>query len=79
MDVKVKTINTSYIIRVNNEVAATKPTLKEARQHIKDMVINDNIFTVFIVKQTVTESVIDTYHTKTTKVLVASQLDEGIE
>lgn len=78
MDPKVKTIQTNYIIKVNNEISVVKPSLKEARQHIKAMSIHDNMFTVQIIKQTVNETILDVYQTKTTKVLVASQLDDDI-
>jgi hypothetical protein len=79
MGQKVKTIQTSYLIKVNNEVVDTMPSLKEARQLIKTLSVNDDVFTVFIIKQTINETLLDTYHTKTTKVLVADQLDDGLE
>lgn len=78
MDVKVKTVRTDYLIKVNNDIAVVKPSLKEARQHVKAMPINDNIFTVSVIKQTVNETVVDVYQTQTTKVLVASQLDDEL-
>lgn len=76
---KVKTILTSYIVKVNNEVVETLPSLREARLFIKTLCINDDVNTVYIIKQSVNETILDTYETKTTKVLVATQLDEGLE
>jgi hypothetical protein len=76
---KVKTILTTYIVRVNNEITDKFPSLREARQHIKALVINDDINVVHIVKQTINETLLDTYETKTTKVLMVTQLDEGLE
>ena len=76
---KIKTIQTTYLIKVNNEVSTRLPTLKEARQHIKCLVINDDVNLVQIIKQTINECLLDTYETKTTKVLVATELDEGME
>ena len=43
------------------------------------LVINDDVNLVQIIKQTVNECLLDTYETKTTKVLVATELDEGME
>jgi hypothetical protein len=79
MGQKIKTVQTSYLIKVNNDVIDTKATLREARQLIKTLTINDDVCSVFIIKQTLNETVLDIYHTKTTKVLVADQLDEGME
>ena len=76
---KVKTILTTYIVRINNEVTDKFSSLREARQHIKALVINDDINVVHIVKQTINETLLDTYETKTTKVLMVTQLDEGLE
>ena len=76
---KVKTIMTSYLVKVNNEVVDRLHSLKEARQFIKNLVINDDINVVHIIKQSVNETVLDTYETKTTKILIATQLDDGLE
>ncbi len=76
---KVKTILTTYIVRVNNEIIDKFPSLREARQHIKSLVINDDINIVHIVKQTVNETLLDTYETKTTRVLMVTQLDEDLK
>lgn len=79
MGQKVKTIQTSYLVKVNNEIVETRASLRDARQLIKLMSINDDILTVSIIKQTLNETILGVYHTKTTKVLMASQLDEGLE
>jgi hypothetical protein len=78
MEKKIKTIQTNYIIKVNNELVTIKPTLKLARETVKALPINDDVTIVHIVKQTVNESILDTYETKTTKVLVASELDSDL-
>lgn len=70
---------TSYLVKVNNEVVDRLHSLKEARQFIKNLVINDDINVVHIIKQSVNETVLDTYETKTTKILIATQLDDGLE
>lgn len=75
---KVKTILTSYLVKVNNEIVDTFSSLREARQFIKILAINDDINIVHIIKQSINETILDTYETKTTKVLIATQLDEGI-
>lgn len=69
----------NYLIKINEELAETKPSLREARQHIKNMPILDTVNCVSIVKQTITETVLDSYEPKLTKVLVATDLgfDEG--
>lgn len=76
---KVKTIQTSYLVKVNNDVATIEPTLKAARTYVKTLAINDDNFTVNIIKQTVNETLLDVYETKTTKILVATELDSGLE
>lgn len=76
---RIKTIQSQYIIKLNGDICDTRPSLKEARVRVKELPINDNIFNVSIVKQTITETIVDTYKTKTTTVLVADQLDEGLE
>lgn len=67
----------SYLIKVNNELAEVKHSLKEARQHIKSMIISDNVNKVTITKHT--ETVIDSYEPKVTTILVATDLgfEEG--
>jgi hypothetical protein len=79
MGQKVKTIQTNYLVKINNEVTDVMSTLRDARQLIKTLTINDDVNSVYIIKQTINETLLDTYHTKTTKVLIASQLDEGLE
>lgn len=74
MEPKIKTIGTNYIIKVNGEFAETKPTLGEARRHVRAMPIHDSILKVEILKQTLTEQVLDVYETKTKKVLEATDL-----
>lgn len=77
--VRVKTVSTHYLIRINGNDVIYYPSLREARQHIKTMVINDDTNVVTIVRQNLNETLLDTYETKTTKVLMATQLDEGLE
>lgn len=78
MDKKVKTITSLYLVKVNNEVVTTLPTLKGANAFIKTLSINDDTNTVTIIKQSLTEKVISTFETKTTKVLISSELDSDL-
>jgi len=79
MEPKVKTINVAYVIKVNNDDTDAKATLREARQAIKSMPINDDLVKVSIVKRTTTEQVLDTYEPQVTKVLTASDFSLDIE
>lgn len=74
-NVKIKTILTSYVIKVNNEPATIKASLAEARREVKGMPVNDGVNIVHIVKQTVTEQILDTYEAEVKRVLKASDLD----
>lgn len=74
MEPKIKTVGVTYQIKVNNDVAEAKDTLREARQHVKAMPISDDLNKVTIVKQTVTEQIIDVYEPQVTKILVAGEL-----
>jgi len=77
---KVKTIKTQYLIKIDGTFLDVKDSLKEARKLIKLLVfLNEEFSDVSIIKQTTNESIVDTYHVETTKVLVSSQLDEGME
>jgi hypothetical protein len=76
---KIKTIQTNYLIKVNNDIVDTKPTLREARLLIKTLILNTEAINVSVIKQTLNESVVDSYIVKTTKVLVANQLDGDME
>lgn len=78
MDKKVKTITSNYLIKVNNEVVMSLPTLKGAHAFVKTLPINDDTNTVTIIKQSLTEKVISFFQTKTTKVLMAADLDSGL-
>lgn len=75
---KVKTILTTYVVKINNEVVDKFPSLRDARQHIRAMPINDDINVVQIIKQTLNETLLDTYETQTTRILKATHLDEGM-
>lgn len=79
MEKKVKTINTSYVVKVNDEVIGIEQTLKKARNLIKGLIIHNDNTMVQIVKQSTTEAIIDSYETKTARVLVASELGNDIE
>ena len=74
----IKVVNTQYVIKVNNEVIAVMPSLREARQHIKYMPIGESTNIVHIVKQNTVETLLDTYEPRITKVLVASELDDEL-
>lgn len=65
----------SYVIKVNNEVAATKQSLKDARQHIKAMPILNDTDTISIVKQVVSELVVNTYQPKVSKTWTVADMD----
>jgi len=78
MDKKVKTITSMYLVKVNNQVVCSLPTLKGANAFIKTLTINDDTNTVSIIKQSLTEKVISTFETKTTKVLISSDLDSDL-
>lgn len=78
--VKVKTISTQYLIKINNDTVSNGfDSLREARQYLKSMVLDDDINLVSIVRQNLNETVLDTYETKVTRVLTATQLDDGLE
>lgn len=78
--VKVKTIDTSYTVKVNGQIIDNKfPTVWEAKKFINSLVINDDLNTVDIVKQTTTETTVKSYQTKVTKILMSNDLDEGLE
>lgn len=78
MDKKVKTITSMYLVKVNNEIVVSLPTLKGANSYIKTLSINDDTNTVIIIKQSLIERVISTFETKTTKVLISSDLDSDL-
>lgn len=78
MEKKVKTITKTYLVKVNNQIVVNLPTLKEANTFIKTLVINDDTNTVTIIKQSLTERIISTFETKTTKVLTATDLDNDL-
>lgn len=75
---KVKTILTTYLVKINSEIVDKFATLRDARQHIRSMPINDDVNVVQIIKQTLNETLLDTYETQTTKILKATHLDEGM-
>ena len=78
MEKKVRTITKTYLVKVNNQIVVNLPTLKEANTFIKTLVINDDTNTVTIIKQSLTERIISTFETKTTKVLTATDLDNDL-
>lgn len=78
MDKKVKTITSMYLVKVNNQIVVSLPTLKGANAFIKTLPINDDTNTVTIIKQSLTEKVISSFETKTTKVLISSDLDSDL-
>lgn len=78
MAAKVKTITSMYLVKVNNEIVVSLPTLKGANSYIKTLFINDDTNTVTIIKQSLIERVISTFETKTTKVLISSDLDSDL-
>lgn len=78
MDKKVKTITSMYLVKVNNQIVVSLPTLKGANAFIKTLPINDDTNTVTIIKQSLTERVISTFETKTTKILISSDLDSDL-
>lgn len=78
MERKIKAIQTTYLVKVNTEIVSRFPSLKDARTYVKGLVINDDISVVNIIKQTLSECIVDVYETKMTKVLIATELDDGL-
>lgn len=79
MEPKVKTTGVAYVVKINNDETDSRPSLKEARQLVKTMPINDDLVKVSIVKRTTTEQVLDVYEPQVTKVLTASDFSLDIE
>ena len=78
MEPKVKTIATNYIIKINNQPVEQFTTIWEAKRHINSLVINDDINTVDIVKQTTQETIIKSFQTKVARILTVNQLDDEL-
>ena len=76
-----KVLSSHYVVKVNGEILASaqpQESLKLARDIVRNLVLNDQIKTVEIVRQNVTETVINTFEPKPTVSLVA--VDElGLE
>lgn len=79
-----KVLNSNYLIKVNGEplspiLIGNLDTLSKARKQVKKMIIDDRVQEVAIVRQTVTETVMDTFKPIIQKVLTADDLslDEG--
>lgn len=76
-----KVLNSNYIIKVNGQPLYSSGfgTLSKARKQVKLMPVNEGIEEVAIVRQTVTETVMDTFKPIIQKVLTADALclDEG--
>jgi hypothetical protein len=79
MEPKVKTIAVNYIVKVNKQPIQEFSSVWEAKRHINSLIINDDINTVEIVKQTTQETIIKSFQTKVAKVLIATDLDSGLE
>lgn len=71
MEPRIKTTAVLYNLMVNGTLAETCLSLGKARKEAKKLPLTDEIKEVKIVKQTVTEQVIDIFKIKTEKVLVA--------
>jgi len=73
--------NVKYLVKVNNEFVASRDTLKEARDYVRDMntVCKENELPneVYIVREVTERKVVDTYKAKVTKVLTCDNL--GLE
>lgn len=61
MSPKVKTLDTTYIIKVNNNILLGLATLKEAKEYVKYMQLNETIKEIKIVKKTTTEQILKSY------------------
>lgn len=72
---KIKTVGVQYLVKVNEEVADVKPTLRAARSYIKSIPLTEVIKKVTVVKLTTTEQLLDVYEPKQVTVLQANQLD----
>lgn len=77
--VKVKTILTKYLVKVNDILINDSfNSLKEARHFIKVMALTEEIDTISILRQNINETVLDIYKPTTTRILTASQLDDDL-
>ena len=69
-----KVIAKQYTIKVNNEPIFTSETLREAKAYIAQMILNEAIKDVTVVKEAFTETVLTTFHPQITRVLIADDL-----
>ncbi len=75
-----KTVASRYVVKVNEQPVQTFDSLKDARAYIGSMVVNEGVEGVSIVRETVTETLINSFTPKTTTILTADSLgfdDEG--
>ena len=79
-----KVLSSQYVVKVNGEAlpeaqqASDKTSLKLARDIVRNLTVNDTVKTVEIVRQNVTETVINTFEPKATVSLVSVD-DLGLE
>lgn len=79
MGPKVKTIDTTYVIKVNDEPVTGLATRKEARHYVKYMALTTEVKDVKIVKRTTTEQVLKVFEVQQKVALKAMDLDEGMD
>ncbi len=79
MEPRVKTIDTTYIIKVNDEPVTGVASRAEARQYVKFMPLDAHVKDVKIVKRTTTEQVLRVFETQQKMALKAVDLDEGLD
>ena len=68
-----KVLESQYLVRVNGEIVDTAKdiSLKQARDIVRDLNITENVKRVEIVRQSITETVINTFEPKATVSLIA--------
>lgn len=79
MEPRIKTMDTTYIIKVNDEPVTGLASRAEARQYVKFMTLDDSVRDVKIVKRTTTEQVLRVYTAQQKIALKAIDLDEGLD
>ena len=75
MEPKVKTLDTRYVIKLNNEEVWSAPSYKEAKEYVKKMSIDGEGQTVLITRQNIIEVVIKAYKPQVVKTFTAVELD----
>lgn len=67
-----KVLDSKYLVKVNGETAVSKDTLKDANFYVNSLVVTDVVERVEVVRQTITETVINTFTPEVKRVLVTA-------